>query len=136
LKKVVLISVGQPSTNPRLVKEANTLTASGFDVYVIYSYWTKWAWEADQLLFEQVSWKPLLAGGSPFKNKSHYFFTRLTVKIFSFLAKEVTFKFGIAEIARGRTYLELLNKAKSIKADLYIAHIKASLLVLNKHSLF
>jgi glycosyltransferase involved in cell wall biosynthesis len=127
LKKVVLISVGQPSTNPRLVKEANTLTEAGFDVYVIYSFWTKWAWEADQLLFQKVNWKPLLAGGSPFENKRTYFFSRLRVKVFGLIAKNLTFKFGIAEIARGRTYPYLLKKAISIKADLYIAHIQAAL---------
>lgn len=36
-------------------------------------------------------------------------------------------KFGVAEIAKGRTYPDLLKKAKSIKADLYIAHVHAAL---------
>jgi len=127
MKTVVLISVGQPSINPRLVKEADTLAKAGFDVYVIYSFWAKWAWDADQLLFPKVGWVPILAGGSPFENKAAYFFTRLRVKIFRFIAEKVTFKLGVAEIARGRTYPELLKKALSIKADLYVAHVQAAL---------
>jgi hypothetical protein len=127
LAKIVLISVGQPSTNPRLVKEANSFAEAGFEVAVIYSYWTRWASETDQLLFKKVNWEPILAGGSPFEDKYTYFFTRLRSKIFGYLAKKISFKFGIAEIARGRTYPELLKKAKQLKADLYIAHIQAAL---------
>jgi glycosyltransferase involved in cell wall biosynthesis len=127
VKKIVLISVGQPSTNPRLVKEANALEKAGFDVYVIYSFWIQWAWEADKLLFSKVRWKPLLVGGTPSEHKISYFFSRLRVKIFELIAKNVTLKLGIAEIARGRAYPELFEKAKSIKADLYIAHIQAAL---------
>jgi len=127
LKKVVLISVGQPSTNPRLVKEANALEKAGFEVYVVYSYWTRWAYEADKLIFSKARWTPVLAGGSPFEHQYTYHFTRLRAKLFKFLAGHVSFKFGIAEIARGRAYPELLKKAKAIKADLYIAHIQAAL---------
>ena len=119
--------MGQPSTNPRLVKEANALEKAGFDVYVIYSYWTKWAWEADKELISKVKWKAILAGGSPFEHKLRYDFTRLRVKIFTFIAKHISFKLGIAELARGRTYPELKRKAMAIKADLYIAHIQAAL---------
>lgn len=119
--------MGQPSTNPRLVKEANALQKAGFEVCVVYSYWTEWAWENDKALFEQVTWNAFLAGGSPFEQKFSYFFTRLRSKIVGFIAKNITLKFGVAEIARGRAYVELLKKAKSIKADLYIAHIQAAL---------
>lgn len=122
-----MLSVGQPSTNPRLVKEANALTQAGYKVYVIYSYWNQWAWESDKLLFQKVAWIPVLAGGSPYKNKLLYFYTRLRVKLFRFTAQNLTLKFGIAEIAKGRTYPDLLKKAKSIKADLYIAHVHAAL---------
>ncbi|RYU91610.1 hypothetical protein EWM62_06635 [Mucilaginibacter terrigena] len=127
MKKIVLISVGQPSTNPRLVKEANALQDAGYKVYVIYTFWTQWAWETDKQLFKEVNWTPILAGGSPFQDKLTYFFTRLRVKAARFIAKNITLKFGIAEIALGRTYPELLKKALSVKADLYIGHIQAAL---------
>ena len=127
MKKVVLLTIGQPSTNPRLVKEADKLQASSFDVYVIYAYRTRWAWESDKLLLSISKWTPLLVGGSPYENKTLFFFTRLRAKIFGYIAKNITLKFGIAEIAIGRTYPNLLRKAKSIKADLYIAHTLAAL---------
>jgi glycosyltransferase involved in cell wall biosynthesis len=127
LKKIVLLSVGQPSTNPRLVKEANALADKGYEVSVIYSFWTRWAREADHRLFEQVKWRPILAGGSPFENKFIYFYTRLRIKFWRFISERFTLKFGVAEVARGRTYPELLKKAVSIKADLYIAHIQSAL---------
>lgn len=123
----MLISVGQPSTNPRLVKEADTLTEAGYKVYVIYSYWTKWAWEMDQLLFKKVKWTPILAGGNPFSQKWEYLVTRIRQKFFSSIAAKITLRFGIAEIAKGRAYPELLKNARALKADLYIAHILAAL---------
>ena len=109
MKKIVLISVGQPSTNPRLVKEANTLQEAGFEVCVVYSYWTEWAWEKMiKYFFEKVSWKAFLAGGSPFEQKIKLFFHTPQVKnSWIYLAKNITLKFGIAEIARGRAYVEL-----------------------------
>ena len=127
MKKIVLLSVGQPSTNPRLVKEANSLVKAGFDVYVVYSYWAEWAWQADKILFKEVKWKPILAGGSPFDDKITYFFSRVRVKLFGFIVRNVTLRYGIAEIAKGRTYPNLVKIAKSIKADLYIAHVQAAL---------
>ena len=127
MKKIVLISSGQPSVNPRLVKEANALAAAGYEVVVIYSFWTHWAWEMDQQLFVNVSWKPILAGGSPYQNKLIYFWTKLRFKLVTLIANKLTFNFGIAEMAKGRASVELLQKAKSIKAHFYIAHNLAAL---------
>ena len=127
MKKIVLISSGQPSVNPRLVKEANALVLAGFDVSVIYSFWTNWAWEMDQQLFSTVAWKPVLAGGSPYIGNAVYTFSRLRFKLVRLIANKLTLKFGIAELAQGRASVELLRKAKSTKADLYIAHNLAAL---------
>ena len=127
MKKIVLISSGQPSVNPRLVKEANALTSGGYEVSVIYSFWTHWACQMDEKLFSSVPWTPILVGGSPYKNKLTYFSTRLRFKLANILAQKFTLKFGIAEMAKGRASVEMLRKAKSIKADFYIAHNLAAL---------
>ncbi len=127
MKSIVLISSGQPSVNPRLVKEANALSEAGFKVFVIYSFWTKWAWETDKQLFKNCKWTPILVGGSPYKAKLTYYYTRLRFKLARNIAKYVTFQFGFAELAKGRAYPELLNKSKSTKAALYIAHNLAAL---------
>ena len=52
--KIVLISPGQPSLNPRLVKEADTLAANGYDVTVLYSYWNDWGAKFDKTLLPTV----------------------------------------------------------------------------------
>lgn len=127
MKKIVLISSGQPSVNPRLVKEANSLSEAGCEVLVVYCFWTHWAWEMDQLLFRTVSWKPILAGGSPYKNKTVYFLTRLRFKLVTLIANKLTLNFGIAEMAKGRASVELLRATKAIKADFYIGHNLAAL---------
>lgn len=127
MKKIVLISSGQPSINPRLVKEADLLSNSGYEVFVIYSFWIKWAYDSDFVLFKRVSWKPILVGGTPFNNKILFFYTRIRHKLFSIIAKWNVFGFQVAEISKGRAFVEMLQKAKSIKADIYIAHNLAAL---------
>jgi len=81
----------------------------------------------DKQLFATVSWQPILAGGAPYKDKCLYFFTRLRYKIVCLIANNITLKFGIAEMAKGRASVELFRKAKSIKASFYIAHNLAAL---------
>lgn len=127
MHKIVLISSGQPSVNPRLVKEANFFSELGYEVFVLYSYWTHWAWKTDEQLFKSVKWKPILAGGSPFKNKLLYLTTKIRFKVLNTIANNFTLNFGVAEVAKGRATLELLKLAKSIKATLYIAHNLAAL---------
>jgi len=136
LKKIVLISSGQPSANPRLVKEANVLSDFGYDVTVIYSFWTHWAWKADKSLLKKVKWKSILVGGSPYKNKFFYFFTKLRFKFANLITSKWRFDFGLAEIAKGRSYFVMFTKAKSIKADLYIAHNLAALPIAVKAAKF
>lgn len=54
---VCLISTGQPSTNPRLVKEADALTAAGHAVRVIGVRRSAWADTADRDLLATRSWR-------------------------------------------------------------------------------
>ena len=81
MKKIVLITTGQPSTNPRIIKEADALQAAGFDVTLLYSHFINWATEADKSLLKDVAWKYKMTGGSPFQNKGLYTFTRLRFKL-------------------------------------------------------
>jgi len=127
MKRIVLISSGQPSVNPRLVKEANALSDEGFEVFVLYSFWTQWAWETDKQLFSKCKWTPILVGGSPNYNKLRFHYTRIRFKFANLISKKLTLGFGFAEISKGRAYCELLSKAKSIKGNLYIAHNLAAL---------
>ena len=45
---IVLLSTGQPSTNPCLVKKAIALAASGYRGTVLCSFWLSWAVKIDK----------------------------------------------------------------------------------------
>src|ERR1017187_2996597 len=61
--KICLLTPGQPSTNPRLVKEADALATAGFDVTVVYAHWESWATKADAALLATRKWSHIRVGG-------------------------------------------------------------------------
>lgn len=134
--RIVLISSGQPSVNPRLVKEADALVSAGFEVHVIYSFWNAWAYEFDKKIFSEAQWERHLVGGSPFQNKRQYLYTKARYKAANFFLKRGISQFDIAEMSKGRAYCEMLQKAISLKADIYIAHNLAALPVAVKAAKF
>lgn len=135
-KKIVLISTGQPSTNPRMVKEANALHAAGFIVTVLYCFFIEWAQTADKKLLNKVQWEYQMIGGSPQSNKTIYFLTRLRFKIANLLNRYVGNSLLFAERAQARCYDELIKTAKTLKADWYIGHNLGALSVAVKAAQF
>ena len=138
-KKVVLISSGQPSLNPRLVKEADTLYRNKYDVTVIYQYWNEWATKYDEELLSKKGWKAIKVGGDPRTNLPSYYFSRLNFKIGYLFARIFGFRLGIPEMAIGRCTGLLYKEAIRHNAHLYIAHNLAALpcavkAAKNKHS--
>lgn len=125
--KTVLITSGQPSLNPRLIKEADALVTAGYEVIVIYQYWNDWATILDEELLASKTWKTIRVGGHPKTSKSIYWKSRILHKTFNSLAKKVGFNNQIAERSIGRCTLALGRKASLIPADLYIAHNLAAL---------
>ena len=136
VKKILLITTGQPSTNPRIVKEADALHKAGYDVTVLYCYFIAWALQTDKELLKQVKWQYQIVGGSPKVNIIMYFFTRVKFKIATILNKYIGNKFLLAEHAQCRAYDELLSKAKKIKADWYIGHNLGALSIAVKAAIF
>lgn len=124
MKKILLISSGQPSVNPRLVKEADALIEAGYNLTIIYQYWNEWGSKHDLSLFENKKWDIYRIGGSPIDGKLEYWLTRFQHKVGQFLYK--TFNI-FPEYSIGRSTPQLIYKAKRIKADLYIAHNLAAL---------
>jgi len=121
-KKIALISSGQPSLNPRLVKEADALSEAGYDVIVIYQYWNDWGTELDTHLLPQKKWNAIRVGGNPMDDKKHYLLSRLIHKFAKFAYKRFGNIAFLPELAISRTTLYLLKEAKKTKADLYIGH--------------
>lgn len=120
--KIVLITSGQPSINPRLVKEADTLASIGFEVIVIYQYWNDWATSADLTLMPKKKWTALLSGGSPKVKMFQYIITKIKYTLSLLLVKHIGFECNFGELALKRNVDGLIKTAKAIKADLYIAH--------------
>lgn len=119
--KIVLISPGQPSLNPRLVKEADTLAANGYDVTVLYSYWNNWGAKFDKTLLPTKKWKAICIGGDPDQKILLYFFSKLIHKIARKINKS-THGRRFADLAIARTGYFLTRAAKKHKADIYLGH--------------
>ena len=122
IKKIVIVTTGQPSCNPRVVKEADALVDLGFDVTVLYCYFIQWANEKDIALLKNVKWNFELVGGCPFSKKLLYNLTRIRVKLSVLLTPILGNRFYLAEMSQARAFFELLKAAKNRKADLYIGH--------------
>jgi len=129
-KHIVLITTGQPSTNPRLVKEADTLVAKGYQVTVLYAYWNSWATETDRQMLTHRRWAAFRVGGNPLtdkrlfiQSKVYHTLCRRLFKYFTYLGTfGINLSFRIQEYAIARATPALIRASKQLKADLYIAH--------------
>ncbi|PZR09017.1 MAG: hypothetical protein DI539_22305, partial [Flavobacterium psychrophilum] len=123
MKSIVLITPGQPSSNPRLVKEAISLSKAGYEVTVIYCFWVLWADQYDKTVIEEnpsINW--VRVGGHPKEGKMLYWYTRLRHKFFRIIANKLKSSTFWQQRAIIRCYNELREAAASKRADLYIAH--------------
>ena len=120
MKKIALITTTQPAANPRLVKEADTFAAQGYDVTVLYCFVAYWAQEKDKFILKNALWKFKQLGGSS-KSTSSYFFSAMKFSFYKFINK--TFAGNLfAEQAHARCYSLLLREAIKLNADWYIGH--------------
>lgn len=116
-KKIILVSSGQPSLNPRLVKEADSLSKMGYDVTVFYAYWNNWGTEYDKQLLATRAWNAVRVGGSPWEDRLAYLMSRIIYKV----AGAVKLPW-LASVGLSRASFALLREVKKHTADLYIAH--------------
>lgn len=121
MNSITFITTGQPTTNPRLVKEAQTLIALGYRVKVIYCFYQQWAQKFDTEIISKNPEVYNCCGGDPFSNKFLYLKTRIRQKICFLLYNRLPAGLA-AEKAISRTHAEALSLAKKYKSDLYIAH--------------
>ncbi len=120
-KKIVLISSGQPSLNPRLVKEADTLAEAGHEVTVLYAYWNNWGTEHDKQLLPTKKWKAIRAGGDPVEKRFTYLITRIRLKLGTYFYR--WFQAGwLSQLVIARAAWSLRGEAQKHDADIYIAH--------------
>lgn len=120
-KKVLLVTSGQPSLNPRLVKEADTLADAGFEVTVLYAYWNDWGTRYDKALLPSRTWRAIRVGGAPGEKRFTYLISRLIYKASNLLIR-LTGAMGFAPFAVARAGFFLIREAKKHPADIYIGH--------------
>lgn len=138
MKKIVIVTSGQPSANPRVVKEATALDAAGYLVTVVYAPLSPWADEFDRQLFAEtpnIRW--IKVGYHLVKQRHHYSIIRLRRKLNDCVSQAVP----SLNIAPENAFIfyaqELKKKSAQIKADLYIAHnlgaLPAAVMAAKKH---
>lgn len=127
LKTILLITSGQPSLNPRVVKEADALAEAGYTVTVIYQYWNAWATALDRELLTSKKWQAIRVNGDPIEQKFSYWLSKAIHKAVKKMAKLIGINAVTSIFALSRGTYGLIKKARNIKADLYIAHNLAAL---------
>lgn len=125
---VVLVTSGQPSANPRLVKEATALCAAGYKVTVVYCPLSPWADEYDRQLFlrlSEIQW--ISVGYHPRRHRLRYTLTRWKRKLFDFVFQLSNNSPSLAWKSFVLYGSQLAAAAKKVKAVLYIGHNLGSL---------
>ncbi len=116
-----MVTSGQPSLNPRLVKEADALADLGYDVTVLYAYWNDWGTKFDKELIPQKKWRAVRIGGDPDNENLIFFFSRLIQFISKMISRYSKVRF-LTSIAIARPAYFLARSASKYDADLYIGH--------------
>jgi glycosyltransferase involved in cell wall biosynthesis len=130
MKHILLLTPGQPSTNPRLVKEAKSLDAAGYHVTVLYGHCANWADSYDELIINanpNIEW--IQAAGNPDNKKFTYYLSKVSFRIFSFLSNLLPQSIAINTLSINRASFFLKQTAMHIKADVYRAHSLCTLAI-------
>src|SRR5689334_11839321 len=115
--KICLLTTMQPSTNPRLVKEADALASEGYEITVVYAHCAEWATLLDKALIESRSWSAIRVGGHPKNHPARHHFTRVRHRCGRAALGSVFADIVPPSWALNRTTPELIQAAEAIKAD-------------------
>ena len=120
--RICLVTTGQPSTNPRLVKEADALAANGYDVRVVGAHWAEWARDTDRQLLATKRWPAEIIDWR--RHSAPLLFWRTRVR---HRAARTAAQLGlrgrlVLDSAASRVTPELTRAALAQPAALFIAH--------------
>jgi len=107
--KICIITTGQPSTNPRVVKEADALAEDGYEVIVLGAFWSKWALQYDKTILKSRKWVFHYVGGVPDINPFKYLYTRARNRISIRLLKIFSQNLKIQKWSLSRVLREFLS---------------------------
>lgn len=127
MARICLISPGQPSVDPRLVKEADALHEAGHEVQVLCSHMIPWADAADRELLQTRPWRCTYVGGDFHGRSTEYWRTRLRHALARRLPLAWPLSDRLRRYAVCRVLPELAGVARHTRADLYIAHYTGAL---------
>jgi glycosyltransferase involved in cell wall biosynthesis len=120
--KICLITTGQPSTDPRLVKEADAFSEAGHEVNVVAAHWSDWASDLDGVLLASRQWRMSLVDWR--RHRAPFLFHRSRVR--HWLARRAGERRIVGRsldaAAVARVGPELRKRAIAIPADFYVAH--------------
>ncbi|MGI4727500.1 MAG: hypothetical protein ACRYGB_02930, partial [Janthinobacterium lividum] len=129
-KKVCLITPGHLASNPRLVKEAQALTTSGYQVHLIYTQYVPYLIDFDNVILKKnPSWTYNClnrTSKSIYIQSLNYLAAALQKVCLMLLLRGKKTDFNLCH-AINRYFSWQLKKAIATKADLYIAHNLAAL---------
>jgi glycosyltransferase involved in cell wall biosynthesis len=125
---VCIVTNAPVSQNPRVVKEADALSAEGYKVTVIFAQHAPWTIENDRRIVERAAWRGIAVAAWPGGVLPRLRHARLRARtmICRALAK-VSTAAPIPELAYSRFLVEQLREAVAARADLYIGHNPVSL---------
>jgi glycosyltransferase involved in cell wall biosynthesis len=125
IRRVTLLTTGQPSTNPRLVKEADALASAGFEVSVIGIRRAGWADASDTDLLAGRAWHARVLD----PGRRRFGITRVASALRHRLARTAGGRRSDAWLAAALNPVAplLFGPARNQRADLYIAHNLAAL---------
>lgn len=128
VQHIVIVCIGQPSTNPRTVKEAAALQEAGYRVTVVYDYSINWAEATDKKILEslpEINW--IDASAPVRKTQIRKLFNQVQYKMY----RSAGALFPRSRFWQERSEAMFFNRAKKTaaaqKADLYIAHVLGAL---------
>lgn len=121
--RICIITNATICCNPRVVKEADALSAAGFAVRVVASQHVGWAADWDEELMRNRKWKLDSIRWDQSTNEARRIRVRsgLRQQGFALLARASN-GWGFAERAYARLFNEQLAIATRVPADLFIAH--------------
>jgi hypothetical protein len=122
--RVAIVTTKQPGTNPRMRKNADALSAAGYDVQVLYAFNAPWADESDRHVFERATWSHHRIGGHPKEAPWAYALQRLRRKWARWTGNvRASFNPNLS------AYLQRLEK---LQPDLVIGHNPGALPILSE----
>src|SRR5579871_53500 len=119
---VCMLTPGQPSNNPRLVKEADLLAKAGYRVHVICTDCGLWPSQMDGALLARSSWTCEYVGGIASRQRLKHRFTRLRYACANRVLRVHPGSHHLRRWTSSRAFPEMERAALRHQCDLFIAH--------------